>query len=85
MAWRRALGAVAVAGVGGVAVAHLGRSWQRPHFLALAFAMFLFLMVVLQPSRFDMRAWWRPTGKRLVIAIVLAVVGGVVHALLLGT
>jgi len=78
--WVRTVGAVLIAVLCSLAVSAIGRREAWPHTQSIAFAVFLALIPVLQPSVPGRVQSW---ARRLSAGVVFGVVGGLFHAFFL--
>jgi uncharacterized membrane protein YfcA len=77
----RTIAAAFMAGLIGVGVSALGHSRGWPHPISIAFAVFLFLIPILDPPRRGgrLRSW----RSRLTFGVVIGLIGGLFNAFVL--
>jgi uncharacterized membrane protein YfcA len=77
----RSIAAAFIAALIGIGISALGRIEGWPHPFSLAFAVFLFLIPVLDPPREGRRL--RTWPSRLTFGVVTGIIGGLFHAFVL--
>ena len=79
--WLRTVAAAIVALIVSVSISVVGHNAAWPHSQSIAFAVFLFLIPVLQPlfQGYRLQGW----SSRLGLGLIFAAVGGFLHAFVL--